>query len=107
MAKKKQPDYGKAAKEASAALTEMRIESGHLHGYHLGSGDRREAIARFRRWVEIAAEHLSTEGIDFACLKIPLALNAQAMDRGDERGVWMQKWREELAEDIRTHGQVQ
>jgi hypothetical protein len=79
----------------------------YSHGHHLGSGNRKEAIARFRRWVEIAAEHLSTEEIDFACSKIPLALNVQAWARGDERGVWMQKWQEELADDIRMHGRVQ
>ena len=59
MAKKKQPDYAKAAREGSAALTKMKIEHGHLHGGFLGSGNRAEAIERLRRWVEIAAEHLS------------------------------------------------
>jgi hypothetical protein len=49
MAKKKQPDYAKAAREASAALTAMRIKKGALHGFHLGSGDREEAIERLRR----------------------------------------------------------
>ena len=67
----------------------MKIKQGHLHGWFLGSGDRAEPIARFRRWVEIAAEHLSTEGIDLACWKIPQALNAQAMDRGDRRRDWL------------------
>jgi hypothetical protein len=86
-------------------MARQKIE--HSHGHHLGSGNREEAIARFRRWVEIAAEHLSTEGIDFACSKIPLALNVQAWARGDERSVWLRKWQGELAEDIRTHARVQ
>jgi hypothetical protein len=107
MAKKKQPDYKKAAEEASAALTEMKIKRGKLHGSPLGSGDRTEAIARFRRWVEIAAEHLSTEWIDQACFKIPLALNVEAMASGDERGAWIWKWEAELMADKQAHGQVQ
>jgi hypothetical protein len=40
MARKKQPDYGKAFKGASAALTAMKIKAGRLHGSYLGSGDR-------------------------------------------------------------------
>jgi len=39
----------------------MKIKQGKLHGFFLGSGDRAEAVARLRRWVEIAAEHLSVE----------------------------------------------
>jgi hypothetical protein len=85
MAKKKQPDYGKAAKEASVALTKLKIKQGALHGFYLGSGDRAESISRLRRWVEIAAEHLS----------------------GDERGAWPRKWEAELMEDKRAHTQVQ
>jgi hypothetical protein len=102
------PDYKKAAEEASAALTAMKIKSGRLHGFHLGSGNRAEAVARLRRWVEIAEEHMTTEEIDFVCLKIPMALNAQARHRGEEpRGKWMHQWWAELAEDKRAHGQVQ
>src|SRR5215831_12987611 len=103
MAKKRQPDYGKAFKEASAARTQMKIEHGHLHGWFLGSGDRGVAVERFRRWVKIAAEHLSTEGIDLACWKIPLALNAEAMHKGDERGAWLHQWDAELLADKRAH----
>jgi hypothetical protein len=107
MAKKKQPDYAKAAREASAALTKMRIKKGALHGFHLGSGNRAEAIARLRHWVEITAEHLSTEQIDHTAWRIPLQLNVQAMDRGDESGAWLDQWEAELMEDKRAHRQVQ
>lgn len=107
MAKKEQPDYKKAFKGASAALTKMKIEHGHLHGWFLGSGDRAEAIARFRRWVEIAAEHLSTEQIDQTAWRIPLQLNVLALNRGDKSGDWLGKWEAELMEDKRSHRQVQ
>jgi hypothetical protein len=108
MAKRKQPDYAKEPKEASTAFTEMKIKKGRLHGgFYLGSGDRAESIARLRRWVEIAAEHLSTEGIDHVCFKIPLGLNAESMDRGDEPCGWLGQWRTELAEDKRARAQVQ
>jgi len=84
MAKKKQSDYGKAFRGASAALTAMKIEKGRVHGgFYLGSGDRAESIARLRRWVEIAAEHLSVEQIDQTAWRIPLQLNVQARLRGD------------------------
>jgi hypothetical protein len=106
MAKKKQPDFAKAAKEASAALTKMKIERGQLHGYYLGCGDRAESIARLRRWVEIAAEHLSVEHIDQTAWRIPLQLNALDELR-DERGAWLQKWEAELMEDKQAHAQVQ
>ena len=35
-----------------------------LGGWYLGSGDRAEAIRRFKRWVNIAAAELPTESID-------------------------------------------
>ena len=62
MARKK-PDYKKAAEEASAALTAMKITKG-AHGSYLGSGDRKWAIERLRRWCDLAEQHLSTEMID-------------------------------------------
>jgi hypothetical protein len=103
----KKPDYKKAAEAASAALTAMKIKHGTLGGLFLGSGDRAESIARLRRWVEIAAEHLSVEQIDQTAWRIPLQLNVQAMRRGDERGAWLQKWEAELLEDKHAHAQVQ
>jgi hypothetical protein len=107
MAKRKEPDYAKAFKESSAALTAMKIKRGALHGRHMGSGDRGEPIARLRRWVEIAAEHLSVEQIDYTAWRIPLQLNVQAMDRGDESFAWLHQWEADLLEDQRSHAQVQ
>jgi hypothetical protein len=106
MARKK-PDYAKEFKQASASLTKMKIEHGSLHGYYMGSGDRAESIARLRRWVEIATEHLSVEQIDQTAWRIPVQLNVLAMNRGDERGAWLEKWEAELREDQRAHRQVQ
>src|SRR5215471_7776294 len=103
----KKPDYAKAFKEASVALTKLKIRQGAQHGFFLGSGDRAEAIARLRRWVEIAAEHLSTEQIDQTAWRIPLQLNVQAMVRGDQRGAWLEQWEAELMEDKQAHRQVQ
>jgi hypothetical protein len=109
MAKNKPPDYRKAFKEASAALTAMKIREGALHGWFLGSGDRAEAIARFRRWVEVAAEHLSTEQIDQIAWRIEICLQAEALHKGDEKGAlkWHRQWQSELMEDKRSHRQVQ
>ena len=78
---RKQPDYRKAAEEASAALTKMKIEHGHLHGFYLGSGDRQWAIERLRRWCDLAEEHLSTEMIDQMALRIQMYLSAEAVSR--------------------------
>jgi hypothetical protein len=55
---RKQPDYAKAAKEASAAFTAMKIKHA-AHGSFLGSGDRKWAIERLKRWCDLAVEHLS------------------------------------------------
>jgi len=52
--KHKQPDYAKAAKEASAALTAMKIKHGALHAFYQGSGDQKWAIERLRRWCDLA-----------------------------------------------------
>ena len=107
MAKKK-PDYAKAAKEASAAFTEMKIQCGALCGFFLGSGDRAAAMERLRCWVEIAAEHLSTEQIDQTALRIPMALDSELLARGDaEWGKWHRRWEAELVADKRERRQVQ
>src|SRR5215471_19568446 len=95
----KKPDYAKAFKEASVALTKLKIRQGAQHGFFLGSGDRAESIARLRRWVEIAAEHLSVEQIDQTAWRIPVQLNVQARLRGDYGGAWLRKWKAELLED--------
>jgi hypothetical protein len=104
---REQPDYKQEAKRASAAFTAMKIQQGKLHGAPLGSGDRAESVARLRRWVEIAAEHLSVEQIDQTAWRIPLQLNVEAMNRGDERGAWIRKWEAELMADKPAHAQVQ
>jgi len=101
------PDYKQEAKRARAAFTAMKIQQGKLHGFYLGSGDRAESVARLRRWVEIAAEHLSVEQIDQTAWRIPLQLNVEAMNRGDERGAWIRKWEAELMADKPAHAQVQ
>ena len=109
MARKKQPDYKKAFKEASAALTKLKIEHGHLHGFYLGSGDRKWAVERLRRWCDLAERHLSTEMIDQMAWRIEMYLVAEALDKGDEEGAlkWDLQWQAELMEDKQAHRQVQ
>jgi hypothetical protein len=107
---RKQPDYRKAAEEASAALTKMKIEHGHLHGFYLGSGDRQWAIERLRRWCDLAEEHLSTEMIDQMALRIQMYLSAEAIrkrDGWDAARVWHYQFEKELMEDKQAHAQVQ
>ena len=109
MARKKQPDYKKAAEESSAALTEMKIKSGRLHGLFLGSGDRKCAIERLRRWCDLAVEHLSTEGIDQLAKKIQICMASEARERDgwDAARVWHDQLEKELMEDKQAHAQVQ
>ena len=45
------------------------------------------AVARLRRWVEVAAEHLTVEQIDQTAWRIPLQLNVLEWDRGG--GKWL------------------
>ena len=105
----KKPDYAKATREASAALTDMKIKGGALHGLCLGSGDRAAAIERLRRWCDLAAQYLSTEMIDQMALRIKMYLVLEAMQLGDEAAAdqWYDRWAAELAEDKREHGPVQ
>jgi len=109
MAKKKQPDYVKAFKEASAARTKMKIDHGALHGWFLGSGDRAAAVARLRRWCDLAEEHLSTEMVDQMAHRIEMYLASEALEQGDKEGAlkWRRQWEAELLEDKRSHAQVQ
>ena len=109
MARKK-PDYKKAAEEASAAFTAMKIKQGTLHGSYLGSGDRKWAIERLRRWCDLAEEHLSTEMIDQMALRIQMYLSAEAIrkrDGWDAARVWHYQFEKELMEDKQAHAQVQ
>jgi len=108
MARKK-PDYKKAAEEASAALTAMKIKKGALHGSYLGSGDRKWAIERLRRWCDLAEEHLSTEMIDQMALRIQMYMSSEAQKRDgwDAAGVWHDQFEKELMEDKQAHAQVQ
>src|SRR6516165_5264065 len=76
---RKKPDYKKAAEEASAAFMAMKIKQGTLHGSYLGSGDRKWAIERLRRWCDLAVEHLSTEMIDQMAWRIEMYLAAEAL----------------------------
>jgi len=106
--KHKQPDYKKAAEEASAAFTAMKIKKGAPHGFYLGSGDRKWAIERLRRWCDLAVEHLSTEMIDQLARRIQMCMTSEALARdgwGAAR-VWHHKFEEELMEDKRSHAQV-
>jgi len=108
MARKK-PDYAKAAREASAAFTAMKIKHGHLHGWFLGSGDRQWAVKRLRRWCDLAVEHLSTEMVDQMAWRIEMYLASEALQQGDTEGAleWRRQWEAELLEDKRAHAQVQ
>jgi len=108
MARKK-PDYKQAAEEASAAFTALKIKKGALHGFFLGSGDRKWAVERLRRWCDLAEQHLSTEMIDQVARRIQMYLTSEAIDKGDEKGAlqWYCQWEAELMEDKRSHAQVQ
>jgi hypothetical protein len=109
MAKKQQPDYKKAFKESSAALTAMKIERGDLHGFYLGSGDRAASVDRLRRWCDLAEQHLSTEMIDQMAMRIQMYMTSEALHKGDEEGPlkWHRQWQSELMEDKQAHRQVQ
>jgi hypothetical protein len=109
MAKRKEPDYGKAFQKASAALTALKIEHGHLHGSFMGSGDRQWAIERLKRWCDLAEQHLSTEMVDQVAWRIEMYLAGEALDKGDmeEALKWHSQWEAELVEDKRAHRQVQ
>ena len=106
---RKKPDYKKAAEEASAAFTAMKIKQGTLHGSYLGSGDRKWAIERLRRWCDLAVEHLSTEMVDQMAWRIEMYLASEALQQGDTEGAleWRRQWEAELLEDKRAHAQVQ
>jgi hypothetical protein len=108
MARKK-PDYKKAAEEASAAFTAMKIKKGALHGFFLGSGDRKWAVERLRMWCDLAEQYLSTEMIDQMALRIQMYMTSEALARDgwDAARVWHHKFKEELMKDKRSHEQVQ
>jgi hypothetical protein len=87
----------------------MKIKKGALHGSYLGSGDRKWAIERLRRWCDLAEQHLSTEMIDQMAWRIEMYMLSEALHKGDEKGAlkWNCQWEAELMEDKQAHRQVQ
>ena len=89
-----------------ARKPDLAKSAGALMGFYLGSGDRGEAIERLRRWVRLAEERLSTEGIDQMAYRIVIYLNAEAIGREDWGGKWLRQWNAEVEQDKREHGQA-